>query len=91
MKQEVGSVIMWRCSSSAETGKLKADGAKLERNCPVKPVFSTDMTLRWRSTFQQVNDPKHTESTLQWFEENHLRKCSGTSSLSPDLNPNENF
>ena len=75
VKHGGGSIMLWRCFSSAGTGKLSRiegimDAAKyrviLEGN-----LFqsSRDLRLGRRFTFQQDNDPKHTaKATLEWFK-----------------------
>ena len=97
VKQGGGIIMLWGCYSSAGTGKLvriegMMDGAKyreiLEGN-----LFqsSRDLRLGRRFTFQQDNDPKHTDkATLEWFKGKYLNDLEKPSQ-SPDLNPIENL
>ena len=66
VKHGEGSIMLCGCCSSAGTGKLvriegKMDGDKY-REILEGILFqsSRDLRLRWRFTFQQNNDPKHT-------------------------------
>ena len=50
---------------------------------------SRDLRLGLRFTFQQDNDPKHTDKApLKWFKVKHLNVLEWPSQ-SPDLNPIE--
>ena len=74
VKHGGGSMVLWGCLSSAGTGKLvRVDGemhgakygAMLEGNML---EWARDVRLRWRFTFQQDNNPKHTaRATMGWF------------------------
>ena len=77
VKQGGGSIMLWRCFSSAGTGKLVKiegvmNGAKY-REIVEETVFQSARDLRLgQRFFQQDNDPRHTaKATLEWFKGKH--------------------
>ena len=85
--------MLWGCFSAAVTWKLvriegKMSGAKyreiLDENLPQS---AQDLRLGQRFTFEQDNDPKHTEKTTQeWIRDMSLNVLEWPSQ-SLDLNP----
>ncbi len=83
--------MLWRCFSTAETGKLvrvegKVNGAKY-RDIFNENLFHSaqDLRLGRRFTFQHDNDPKHTAKATQvWLRDNSVNVLEWPSQ-SPDL------
>ena len=97
VKHGGGSIMLWRCFSSAGTGKLvriegMMDDAKYREILEGNLFQSTgDLRLGRRFTFQQDNSPKHTaKATLPSFKGKHLIILEWLSQ-SPDLIPIENL
>ena len=80
MKHDGGSIMLWRCFSTAGTGRPARiegtmNGAKYCEILQENLLQSAkDLRLRRRFTFQQDNDPKHTaKATLEWFQNKNVK------------------
>ena len=97
VKHSGGSIMLWGCFSSAETGALVRiegiiDGAKY-RKIREENLLPSERKLKLgqKFTFQHDNDPKHTaRATLEWLR-NKKRNVLEWPSQSSDLNPTENL
>ena len=92
-----GSIMLWGCFSVAGTARLvriegKMNGAKYREILDENLLQSTqDLRLGQIFTFQQDNDPKHTDKTTQeWLRDKSLNVLEWRSQR-PDLNPIEHL
>jgi hypothetical protein len=92
-----GNIMLWGCFSGAVPGRLVRIEAKMNR-AKYREILdenllqiAQDFRLGRRITFQQDNDPNHTDKTTQqWLRDKSLNVIDW-SSQSPDLNPIEHL
>ena len=93
VKHGGGSIMLWQCFLGAATGRLvRIEGERTKyREILDENLLQSaqDFRLGRRFTFQQYNNPKHTDKTTQeWLRDKSLNVLEWPSQ-SPDLNPIE--
>ena len=95
VKHGGGNVIFWGCMSAVGVGELHFIEGNMNSNMYseilLQSMISSLQKLGRRAVFQHDNEPKHTSKTTTALLKRLRVKVMDWPSMSPDLNPIEDF